>query len=223
LIFDMAGFSNAVSDLMEIPGSSAPLALLPLPQNPAAELPFTFFVLTLDRHVKAVTDRGRDIPLFRYDALVLPPEGGQQRLDPRADRQLLLRLLQEQHLSNVAPPGSELVPLVEPRPVSNCHGWVFTSGQYGIQDPHVPSVMKENGYIPVLDPQESDLALYTGEAGIKHSGIVRRPERNGKVLIESKWGPFGVFLHAPQVHPGGCSFYRSPRQGHQLTIASISG
>jgi hypothetical protein len=44
------------------------------------------------------------------------------------------------------------------------------------------------------------------------------------MLDESKWGPFGVYLHGVDRQPfkGQCKFYRSERSGHQLTLRSTA-
>jgi hypothetical protein len=185
-------------------------------------LPSTFFVLALEQSLKAITDRGRDIPLFRYDALVLPPQPGQRPFNPQTDRRELLALLEQQFLSNVKREGSDLVRLAEPHPVCNCHGWIFTGGQFGIQDPHVPLILRENGYRIVEDASDGDLAIYRIDDIIKHSGIVLRVPPSGRILVESKWGPFGVFRHAPEAHPGMWTFYRSSRNGHLVAMGPIA-
>src|SRR5262245_9685881 len=89
------------------------------------DLPSAFFVLVLEPSLKAMTDAGRDIPLFRYDALVLPPQPGQRAFNPQADRQALLRLHEQRHLSSVRQGNGPLVRLADPHPACNCHGWVF--------------------------------------------------------------------------------------------------
>jgi hypothetical protein len=203
------------------------------------ELPCAFFVLVLEPQLKAVTDLGRDIPLFRYDALVLPPQNGERPFDPQADRQQLLYLHEQRHIASImhtaaAMTGTSLmqgasirhgsgtlVRLADPQPVCNCHGWIFTGGQLGIQDPHIPSILEENGYTVVQSPREGDLAIYRINDGIKHSGVVRRTQPGSPIMVESKWGPFGAFLHPVDAHPGSCTFYRSPRGGHLLAIRPI--
>jgi hypothetical protein len=192
------------------------------PNDVPFDLPCAFFVLVLEPNLKAMTDRGRDIPLFRYDALVLPPQPGQRVFNPQADRQALLHLHEQRHLSSVRQGKGALVRLAEPHPSCNCHGWVFTEGRFGIQDPHVPSILLENGYEVVQTPQEGDLAIYRFNDAIKHSGVVRQSQPGGQLMVESKWGPFGAFLHAAESHPGSCLFYRSRRTGHLLSVGPIA-
>jgi hypothetical protein len=76
-----------------------------------------------------------------------------------------------------------------------------------------------NGYRETQSVQNGDLALFTRDGQVQHSGIVRR-DATGAVLIESKWGPLGVYLHGIETHPFAkqCALYRSPRSGHLLSI-----
>jgi hypothetical protein len=99
---------------------------------------------------------------------------------------------------------------------------VFTGGKYGIRDPEVAQILVDNGYVEVAMPREGDLAIYISETKITHSGIVRIVDQRSPILVESKWGPFGVYLHRVERQPlqGQCRFYRSPRSGHQLAPRS---
>jgi hypothetical protein len=54
---------------------------------------------------------------------------------------------------------------------------------------------------------------------IVHSGLVRAATDEGLILIESKWGKLGRFLHMPTDHcyrNSTCTYYRSGRAGHWL-------
>ncbi len=104
----------------------------------------------------------------------------------------------------------------DPDPTYNCHGWVFTGGQYWVYE--VDAILADNGYTSVATPSVDDLAIYRGPAGdITHSGLVR--VTTGGTLVESKWGPMGRYLHTAENHPysGVCTFYRSTRRGHMLS------
>jgi hypothetical protein len=108
----------------------------------------------------------------------------------------------------------------------NCHGWVFTNGLYWIKGEQVEQIIKENGYQQVSEPRENDLAIFRSEKGaIVHSGLVRALTRGGLVLIESKWGRAGRFLHSPDfnLYGGTCTFYHSSRPGHCLHGLTDSG
>jgi len=156
------------------------------------------------RGANGLTDAGHAIPLFQFEMLT-----------PAADAEDgILTEVRYQH---------QVIRLAEPSASSNCHGWVFTGGQFGIRNPDVPLILRDNGYAHVPDIQEGDLAIYTADLEITHSGIVRVVDPGGRVLVESKWGPFGVFLHAPDVQPfsGTCAFYRSVREGHGIKLQAL--
>jgi hypothetical protein len=96
---------------------------------------------------------------------------------------------------------------------------VFTDGRYWIKGEQVEKIIKENGYKEVSEPGENDLVIFRNEEGkIVHSGLVRALTRGGLVLIESKWGRAGRFLHTPDLnlYGGACTFYHSARPGHRL-------
>src|SRR5262249_1057001 len=117
---------------------------------------------------------------------------------------------------------TQIIRLADPNSAANCHGWVFTGGKYGIRDPEVERILLDNGYAEFAAPREGDLAIYRSGNKITHSGIVRIADKSTPILIESKWGPFGVYLHGVEKQPfaGQCIFYRSSRSGHVLTLRS---
>ena len=155
--------------------------------------------------VQALTDRGRLIPLFHFE-MSTPPETVEAAVLAAADYQ------------------HKVIRLVGPSNACNCHGWVFTGGKYGIRNPDVPTILADNEYAIVQAPREGDLAIYQNGEQFTHSGRVRLTQSGGSVLVESKWGPFGVFLHAPDAQPfsGVCTFYRSARTGHALSLRSAA-
>jgi hypothetical protein len=130
----------------------------------------------------------------------------------------------EQFMRSTEKERSQIIRLIEANPASNCHGWIFTGGRYGIRDSEVWSIVTDNAYAEVAEPQEGDLAVYMNGDEIRHSGLVRMASKHAPVLIESKWGPFGVYLHAVEQQPfaGTCRFYRSPRPDHLLVLRSES-
>jgi hypothetical protein len=108
-----------------------------------------------------------------------------------------------------------------PDPSHNCHGWVFTGGQFWVAGV-VDDILADNEYRLVSTPAVGDLAVYRGARGeVVHSGIVRSAE--GCTLVESKWGPMSRFIHRPEDQPfgGACTFYRSDRHGHLLRGLSL--
>ena len=108
---------------------------------------------------------------------------------------------------------------------SNCHGWVFANGRYGVPADAVAALLQDNGYVNVPSPQPDDVIVYRNEAGeILHTGRVRRVHEDGRVWIESKWGPGGRYLHSPedQCYSSNFAYYRSPRVSHEAQIVQIS-
>jgi hypothetical protein len=103
---------------------------------------------------------------------------------------------------------------------SNCHGWVFTRGHYWLCGPAVEPVLEDNGYRRVDVPSVGDLAMYRNESGeIAHSGVVCGFTGGHDVLVESKWGRLGRYVHVAEHHPypnAIVTYYHSPRQGHLL-------
>jgi len=152
---------------------------------------------------RAVTDLGREIEMFRYDEV--------KSLE--AVEASLLELERFTH---------EVIRLEGPNSVCNCHGWVFTGGTYGVQSKDVDTILADNSYEPVQPAQAGDLVVYRDDSGSAlHTGLVRFVGDDGILLVESKWGPLGVFLHAPETQPYGqqFGFWRSPRQGHRLHLS----
>lgn len=107
-----------------------------------------------------------------------------------------------------------------PTPESNCHGWVFAGGRYWIDGKVVEDILRDNCYREVAAPRPGDLIVYRSAPGaeVSHTGIVRSVSEDGAVLVESKWGSKGRFLHASDIQPqwASWSFHRSPREGHRL-------
>jgi len=189
------------------------------PADGAPPFGFAAFVVTPVSGVDAITDRGRKIPLFHYVPSALPIRGRQVELRTDADHRELLLWGEERHLANTNQDVAKLVRLLEPQPLANCHGWVFAGGRYGIENLHVRDILDDNDYTIVKQPQNADLAVYTKDGEITHSGIVRI-NSNGQLMVEGKLGPFSVFLHPTEAPPfaDGCTFYHSPRRGHVLLI-----
>jgi hypothetical protein len=149
----------------------------------------------------AFTDAGQTVPLFHFKIHSTSSEI-QQFIDANEkDR-------------------SQIIRLYEANSASNCHGWVFTGGEFGIRDPDVAAILHYNGYQEVGEPREDDLAIYMDAGQITHSGVVRMVDKHAPILIESKWGPLGVYLHAVEMQPfkGACKFYRSSRASHSLVM-----
>jgi hypothetical protein len=155
------------------------------------------------RATQAFTDNGRAISLFHFKMYSTNDEV-------------------ERFMRSTEKERSQIIRLMEANPASNCHGWIFTGGRYGIRDSEVWSIVADNAYMEVTEPQEGDLAVYMTGNQIRHSGLVRMASKHAPVLVESKWGPFGVYLHAVEQQPfaGTCKFFRSPRRDHLLVLRS---
>jgi hypothetical protein len=101
---------------------------------------------------------------------------------------------------------------------TNCHGYVFTAGHYWVGGAQVDLILEDNGYHAVSAVRPDDVAVYRdGDGKVMHSGIVRGVGSDGVILVESKWGQGGRFIHRHDRSPyqgTDCAFYRSPRQGH---------
>jgi len=106
---------------------------------------------------------------------------------------------------------------------SNCHGWVFTGGRYGLTGRDVETILADNGYAEVGDPHPGDACVYRDDAGgVAHSSLVRAVCDDGTILVEGKWGWMGVYLHPVQSSCYGQSFhyYRTARGSHLLAAFS---
>jgi hypothetical protein len=106
---------------------------------------------------------------------------------------------------------------------TNCHGWVFTRGEYLLREEEVEQILSDNGYVPCKTPRAGDLIVYRNPDGtISHTGVVQMSFLGRVPLIESKWGMGARFMHPPEVQPYGnhYTYYHSARQGHALAIRS---
>jgi hypothetical protein len=106
---------------------------------------------------------------------------------------------------------------------TNCHGWVFTGGRFILSPDDVELILKENGYEEVQEPHTGDLVIYRRAGVVAHSGLIRYITEGQPVLIESKWGALGTFLHPANksIYGNEFTFYRSHRNGHLL--AGVGG
>lgn len=101
---------------------------------------------------------------------------------------------------------------------SNCHGWVFTGGRYIVGGEAVETILQDNGYEPVRDPEPGDIAVYRDNGSVTHTAVVRYVSADRPVMVESKWGWMGVYLHAADKSCYGTNFtfYHTPRGGDVL-------
>lgn len=101
---------------------------------------------------------------------------------------------------------------------SNCHGWIFTGGRFQVRGADVETILQENAYRQVDDPQPGDLVVYRNAGTVTHTAIVRYVTQGLPLLVESKWGNLGVYLHPVDrsVYGTDYTIYRSSRPGHLL-------
>jgi hypothetical protein len=100
----------------------------------------------------------------------------------------------------------------------NCHGWVFAQGQGWIRGAMVEAILHDNDYTPTDAPRPGDIVVYRNETGeVLHSAVVRMVLETG-VLLESKWGRLGRYLHRPEDQGYGINFtfYHTTRGSNVL-------
>jgi len=102
----------------------------------------------------------------------------------------------------------------------NCHGWVFTGGQYWLRSNAIETILKDNAYRAVKNPRAGDVAVFRNNLGeVTHTGLVRAGSKEGALLIESKWGRFGRYVHTADDHGyrgQEVTYYRTSRGSHLL-------
>lgn len=102
----------------------------------------------------------------------------------------------------------------------NCHGWTFARGQRTVIDDEVKDLLNSDRFRKVSVPMSGDIVVYYDKTGdLCHSGIVKATGRQSFVLVESKWGGAGRFLHMldlPQVQARH-EFYRRNYPGSRLS------
>jgi hypothetical protein len=103
----------------------------------------------------------------------------------------------------------------------NCFGWVFTDGLGWLSSKSVADILEKHNYQTTDCPIPGDVVVYSQQDCITHVGLVRLVT-GGQVVVESKWGPYGRFLHLPkdQPFPGEILYYRSARSSHEVRIVS---
>jgi len=156
----------------------------------------------------AVTERGMEVPLYHWDVNHDAFEY-YAALEPTRYSSLWAAVIQR------APPDER----------ANCHGWVFTGGKYLLRGRGVEQILADNGYSVTDSPQPGDLVIYRdAQQSINHTALVRGVLDEGTVMVESKWGIDGRYLHRPEDQPYAPDFryYRRSRPGHQVSIQSKS-
>jgi hypothetical protein len=153
----------------------------------------------------AVTDAGRPVPLFTIPVESSAPFTHDD--ETRWDHGPLVR---------------SLIRTDDANPRYNCHGFVFTGGRFWIRGRYVDQILTENGYHSTSTPRPGDIVVYRDEnTGVPaHTGLIRAVlEETGLVLIESKMGVLGRFIHPADKHPyDGTTptYYHTGRGSHVL-------
>lgn len=110
-------------------------------------------------------------------------------------------------------------------PGYNCHDWTFAGGPTQLLDNcSVEDYLRDRGYRLVDQPRVGDVIAYcANDSEIMHTGVVKAVGKDGFVLIESKWGSLGRYLHLPQVHSQASKhvYYRPPHPAPDLNAASL--
>lgn len=153
-----------------------------------------------------ITDSGRVISLHRYD--VASDNGDDQK-----------RSLLNQDVSAADGYRFDVIRLEEPQTMSNCHGFVFADNRFALDGNDVDRILCDNGYQQVDQPQTGDVVVYRSvDQEVIHSGIVRGIGR--VILVESKWGPLGVYIHRADFSPYGedYGFFHAGRDSHSITL-----
>ncbi len=152
--------------------------------------------------VHAVTDRGQPVRLYTIAKGISADE--LKRFEQST--------VQGQSLAQ------KQIRTVGPDPSYNCHGWVFADGHFWVRGADVPAVLEDNGYREVKEPRPGDVIVYRAADGaVLHTGLVRAAG-DGPVLVESKWGWLGRYVHRPedQAYGDRWAFYHSDRGDHRL-------
>jgi hypothetical protein len=125
-----------------------------------------------------------------------------------------MRYLQQQHME------LKVIQTAPPDPRYNCHGWVFAGGRYWVRSDAVNRVLADNRYDKVERPAAGDVAIFRNEKGeVTHSALVRSADEGAPVLLESKWGRLGRYVHTASDHAycgHTVTYYRAQREGHLL-------
>jgi hypothetical protein len=152
----------------------------------------------------ARTDAGQAIPLLASRA------GADGTVDAGSEHDYLHGSKFDFHLIRTAPADGNY----------NCHGWVFTAGRYWVRGIFVERILKDNGYRVAPRVRPGDLAVFRNASGeVTHTALVHSVGSNGQVLVESKWGRLGRYLHTPDQHAyrgQAVSYLRTARGGHLL-------
>jgi len=158
----------------------------------------------LSSSVVCRTDQGRVIHLHHSK----PAEGDGQKPVTEADFIRALKL--EAHLIQSGPADADC----------NCHGWIFAAGRYWLLGRSIDTILMDNGYREVQAPRTGDVAIFRdGKGEVSHSALVRGRGADGLILLESKWGQLGRYVHTANKHAyqgHAIRYYHTDRGSHTL-------
>ena len=177
--------------------------LYPLPNKPRLRISTPGEKIEV-REFVAMTDRNRPIRVYRMT------ENGSKPVD--ADQTIREKVI------------DSAIQRAPANTAANCHGWVFLDTQFLIPGEAVQQILDDNDYEIVFEPNAGDVIIYRDEdREIVHSGLVRGVLNDGTVIIESKWGIEGTFLHAPEGTPYSTMFeyYRTLRPDNHVRIIPV--
>jgi hypothetical protein len=108
----------------------------------------------------------------------------------------------------------------EPTTAYNCHGFTFGLRRTAIVDERaIALVLDDDGFTEVTqaDARPGDVALYYDESGmVSHTGVVVQVERLGRhrhIMVLSKWGNAGEYIHEAATCPYATCRLRFVREG----------
>jgi hypothetical protein len=122
-------------------------------------------------------------------------------------------IIEQQFLREHFPRGA--IETAPPDERYNCHDFTFFGGPATGAKRHPEELLIEQGFRPVDVPSVGDIIIYRERNGaIMHSGIVKAVGVGGFILIESKWGGRGRYLHQPEVQGMDAiiSYYSNKRE-----------
>jgi hypothetical protein len=98
---------------------------------------------------------------------------------------------------------------------------VFAGGKFWVRGIAVPDILKDNGYYAVANPRLGDIAIFRDDKDVvAHTALVRGRGTKEAVLLESKWGKLGRYIHTADKHlymGYKIQYYRTGRGSHTLS------
>jgi hypothetical protein len=137
-----------------------------------------------------------------------------ERLEQTAQQPFTTAEVERKLLATLFPNG--VIQTAPPDERSVCHDWTFGGTRYSDGCP-VATLLAD--YEAVTVPRSGDAVVYWEPPGEPvHSGIVRAVGAGGLVVIESKWGHLGRYLHLTGIShfPSRFTYYHRKGNGKSL-------